>query len=170
MQAAVHEVQRDTGRIYSICYSEHFATRSTVRAGELAAAGAIGRVLNVVSLGPHRLDKEARPDCFFRRDMTGGILADIASRKFEQFLVLTGAEDAEIAAATVGSRAHPETPKLQDFGEMSLRSEGATGYIRVDWFMPEGLSTRGRPVRWLFILGTGRHACLPARMAGAECT
>lgn len=81
--AAVREAQRETGRIYSICYSEHFATRSTVQAGELVAAGAIGRVLNVVGLGPHRLDKEARPDWFFRRDMTGGILADIASHQCE---------------------------------------------------------------------------------------
>jgi predicted dehydrogenase len=150
--AAVREAQRETGRIYSICYSEHFATRSTVRAGELVAAGAMGRVINVVGLGPHRLDKENRPAWFFRRNMTGGILADIASHQCEQFLFLTGAGDAEIAAATVGNRAHPDTPELQDFGEMLLRTESATGYIRVDWFTPEGLRTWGDGR--LFILGT----------------
>lgn len=152
---AVREAQRETGRIYSICYSEHFATRSTVRAGELVAAGAIGRVVNVVGLGPHRLDKGARPEWFFRREMTGGILTDIASHQCEQFLFLTAAEDAEIAAATVANRAHPDTPELQDFGEMLLRTEGATGYIRVDWFTPAGLSTWGDGR--LFVLGTEGH-------------
>jgi predicted dehydrogenase len=169
--AAVREAQRETGRIYSICYSEHFATRSTVRAGELVAAGAIGRVVNVVGLGPHRLDNEARPAWFFRRDMTGGILTDIASHQCEQFLFLTGAEDAEIAAATVGNRAHPDTPELQDFGEMLLRTEGATGYIRVDWFTPAGLPTWGDGR--LFILGTEGYIELrkyidPAGAPGAD--
>ena len=169
--AAVREAQRETGRIYSICYSEHFATRSTVRAGELIAAGVIGRVVNIVGLGPHRLDKEARPEWFFRRDKTGGILADIASHQCEQFLFLTGAEDAEIAAATVANRANPDTPELQDFGEMLLRTEGATVYIRVDWFTPEGLSTWGDGR--LFILGTEGYIELrkyidPAGAPGAD--
>jgi hypothetical protein len=44
--AEVRRVQRETGRIYSICYSEHFATRCTVEAGELDAAGAIGCVID----------------------------------------------------------------------------------------------------------------------------
>jgi predicted dehydrogenase len=169
--AAVRQAQQETGRIYSICYSEHFATRSTVRAGELVAAGAIGRVVNVVGLGPHHLDKAARPAWFFRRDMTGGILADIASHQCEQFLFLTGAEDAEIAAATVRNRAHSDTPELQDFGEMLLRTESATGYIRVDWFTPEGLPTWGDGR--LFILGTEGHIELrkyadPAGASGAD--
>jgi predicted dehydrogenase len=169
--AAVRKAQRETGRIYSICYSEHFATRSTVRAGELVAAGAIGRVANVVGLGPHRLDKATRPEWFFRRDMTGGILADIASHQCEQFLFFTGVEDAEIAAATVANRANPDTPELQDFGEILLRTEGATGYIRVDWFTPEGLRTWGDGR--LFILGTEGYIELrkyidPAGAAGAD--
>jgi predicted dehydrogenase len=169
--AAVREAQRETGRIYSVCYSEHFATRSTVRAGELVAAGAIGRVVNIVGLGPHRLDKEARPEWFFRRDMTGGILTDIASHQCEQFLFLTGAEDAEIAAATVGNRAHRDRPELQDFGEMLLRTEGTTGYIRVDWFTPEGLPAWGDGR--LFVLGTEGYIELrkyvdPAGAPGAD--
>lgn len=98
--AAVREAQRETGRIYSICYSEHFATRSTVQAGELVAAGTVGRVFNVVGLGPHRLDKEARPAWFFRRDMTGGILADIASHQCEQFLFFSASARGISAAAS----------------------------------------------------------------------
>ena len=51
--AEVRRVQAETRRIYSVCYSEHFETRSTVKAGELVAAGAIGKVVNTVGLGPH---------------------------------------------------------------------------------------------------------------------
>jgi predicted dehydrogenase len=150
--AKVREAQRETGRIYSICYSEHFATRSTVRAGELVAAGAIGGVINITGLGPHRLDKPERPGWFFRREQTGGILADIGSHQCEQFLFLTDAQEAEVVAATVANRANPDTPELQDFGEMLLRTPDATGYIRVDWFTPDGLPTWGDGR--LVILGT----------------
>jgi predicted dehydrogenase len=148
----IRKVQRETGRIYSICYSEHFATRSTVRAGELVAAGAIGRVINITGLGPHRLDKERRPEWFFRREQTGGILTDIASHQCEQFLFFTGTLDAEIIAATIANRANPDTPELQDFGEILLRTREATGYVRVDWFTPDGLPTWGDGR--LVILGT----------------
>jgi predicted dehydrogenase len=150
--AEVRKVQNETGRIYSICYSEHFTTRCTVRAGELVAAGAIGRVINITGLGPHRLDKAMRPEWFFRREQTGGILTDIASHQCEQFLFLTDALDAEIVAATVANRANRDTPELQDFGEILLRTPEATGYIRVDWFTPDGLPAWGDGR--LLILGT----------------
>ena len=72
--AEVRRVQAETKRIYSICYSEHFETRSTVKAGELVAAGAIGKVVNTVGLGPHQLNNLPRPDWFYPRERTGGIL------------------------------------------------------------------------------------------------
>ena len=63
--AEVRRVQAETRRIYSVCYSEHFETRSTVKAGELIAAGAIGKVINTVGLGPHKLKNLPRPDWFY---------------------------------------------------------------------------------------------------------
>jgi predicted dehydrogenase len=109
-------------------------------------------VINITGLGPHRLDKPERPGWFFRREQTGGILADIGSHQCEQFLFLTNAQEAEVVAATVANRANPDTPELQDFGEMLLRPPDATGYIRVDWFTPDGLPTWGDGR--LVILGT----------------
>jgi predicted dehydrogenase len=150
--AELRQVQAETGRIYSICYSEHFETRSTVRAGELVQAGAIGKVVHTTGLGPHRLNKPLRPDWFFKRERYGGILTDIASHQCEQFLFFTDTSDAEVQAATVANRAHPETPELQDFGEMLLRAPGVSGYVRVDWFTPDGLPTWGDGR--LVILGT----------------
>ncbi len=141
--AEVKRVQAETKRIYSICYSEHFETRSTVKAGELLKAGAIGKLVNTVGLGPHRLNKPRRQPWFFSREKSGGILADIGSHQCEQFLFFTDRTSAELVTATVANRANPETPEFQDFGEMLLRAPGVTGYVRVDWFTPDGLPTWG---------------------------
>ncbi len=141
--AAVTRVQRATGRIYSIYYSEHFNSGVTNKAGELIRKGAIGEVVNTVGLGPHRLNAPIRPAWFFDRPAYGGILTDIASHQCEQFLFYTGAEDAEVTHALVANVANLATPGLQDFGEMTLRTGSATGYIRVDWFTPDGLGTWG---------------------------
>src|ERR1700710_1774781 len=131
--AEVRRVQAETKRIYSVCYSEHFETRSTVKAGELVASGAIGKVINTTGLGPHKLKNLPRPDWFYQREKTGGVLTDIASHQCEQFLFFADALNAEVVAATVANRANPERPELQDFGEMLLRTGEVTGYRRVDW-------------------------------------
>jgi predicted dehydrogenase len=141
--AEVKKVRAETKRIYSICYSEHFETRSTVKAGELLRAGAIGKLVNTVGLGPHRLNKPRRPPWFFSREKSGGILADIGSHQCEQFLFFTDRLGAELVSATVANRANRETPEFQDFGEMLLRTPEVTGYVRVDWFTPDGLPTWG---------------------------
>ncbi len=141
--AEIRRVQKETGRIYSIFYSEHFNSRITNKAGELIRSGAIGQVVNTLGLGPHRLNAPIRPSWFFERAAYGGILTDIASHQCEQFLYYTGADDAQVTYALVANRANQQTPGLQDFGEMTLKSSHATGYIRVDWFTPDGLPTWG---------------------------
>jgi predicted dehydrogenase len=138
----IRRVQQETGRIFSVCYSEHFETRATVRAGELVKAGAIGQVVNTVGLGPHALNNNKRAPYFFDRAQYGGILCDIASHQAEQFLFFAG-DDAEVVSASVANRTHPEYPGLQDVGDMHLRTSTATGYVRVDWFTPAGLGTWG---------------------------
>ncbi|MGI9431336.1 MAG: Gfo/Idh/MocA family protein [Myxococcota bacterium] len=148
----VRRVQRETGRIYSVYYSERHENRATVRAGELVQEGAIGRVLQTLGLGPHRLNAPNRPAWFFERERYGGILTDIASHQAEQFLFFTGATEARVVHSRVGNRAHPEYPGLEDFGEVLFEGGGATGYVRVDWFTPDGLPTWG-DCR-LMILGT----------------
>jgi len=149
---ALRAVQAGTGRIYSICYSEHFETRATVKAGELVQAGAIGEVVNTVALGPHAIRNNQRPDWFFNRSRYGGILTDIASHQCEQFLFFSGTLEAEVISATVANRGNPGRPGLQDVGDIHLRTPRTTGYVRVDWFTPEGLPTWGDGR--LTILGT----------------
>jgi predicted dehydrogenase len=150
--AQVRQVQRETGRIYSVCYSERFQNQATVKAGELVAAGAIGRAFQTVGLGPHQLNAPSRPAWFFDHARYGGILADIASHQVDQFLFFTGSTSAEVVASQVANIAHPEYPGLDDFGDMVLRGDGGTGYIRVDWFTPKGLGVWGDGR--LTILGT----------------
>jgi predicted dehydrogenase len=150
--AAARGVQAETGRIFSVCFSERFENAATVRAGELVKAGAIGRVVHTMGLGPHRLRAETRPAWFFDRARYGGILADIGSHQADQFLFFTGATHAEVVAAQVANWSHPQWPGLEDFGEMLLRAEAATGYVRLDWYTPDGLGTWGDGR--LVILGT----------------
>lgn len=145
-------VQKETGRIYSICFSERFENQASVMVGDLVAKGAIGRVIQTLGLGPHRANPAMRPEWFFKREKYGGILCDIASHQVDQFLFYTGSTQAEVVASQVGNFYHPEFPELEDFGDMLLRSEHATGYIRVDWFTPDGLPTWGDGR--LFVLGT----------------
>jgi len=148
----IKRVQVETGRIYSVLYSEHFEVRATVEAGNLIAKGAIGEVIQTVGLGPHAIRNNQRPDWFFQRERYGGILCDIASHQFEQFLFFCDAMDAEVLSASVANRAHPGKPGLQDVGDVHLKTAGATGFIRVDWFTPDGLPTWGDGR--LTILGT----------------
>ncbi|MEJ7766427.1 MAG: Gfo/Idh/MocA family oxidoreductase [Chitinophagaceae bacterium] len=150
--AEVRRVQKETRRIYSIMYSERFENRATVKAGELVQAGAIGKVIQTIGLGPHRMDAKSRPEWFFDASRFGGIITDIGSHQFDQYLFFTGTTKADIVASQVGNVNHPQFPKFQDFGDVMLRGNGGTGYIRVDWFTPDGLKTWGDGR--LTILGT----------------
>lgn len=141
--AELRRVQAETGRIYSVLYSEHFETGSTVRAGELVAQGAIGEVVHTTGLGPHRIGNYPRPDWFYKHDRYGGILTDIASHQCEQFLFFTDSLGAEVLSASVANTAHPEHPGFQDVGDMHLRAGHVTGFVRVDWFTPAGLPVWG---------------------------
>jgi predicted dehydrogenase len=151
----VRHVQKETGRIFSICFSERFETRSTVKAWELVQAGAIGRVVHTTGLGPHRINRPTRADWFFTKDRGGGILTDIASHQADQFLLFTGSTRADVVAAHVANYANADKPEFEDFGEVMWRGNGGTGYVRVDWYTPDGLPTWGDGR--LTILGTGGY-------------
>lgn len=150
--AEIELIVAETGRIFSVCFSERFVVPATIVAGKLIADGAIGRVVQTVGLGPHRLNRAIRPDWFFDTRCFGGILTDIASHQIDQFLHFTGSQDAEIATSGIGHFGVPDLPDFEDFGEILLRSDRASGFIRVDWFTADGLPTWGDGR--LTILGT----------------
>src|SRR3954449_9864459 len=108
--AEVRKVQAQTGRIYSIMYSERFENRATVKAGELVEAGAIGRVIQTIGLGPHRINPPDRPAWFWEKPKYGGILCDVGSHQADQFLHFTGSTKADIVSSQVGNVRHPDHP------------------------------------------------------------
>lgn len=143
LERAKAVVQR-TKQKYMVYYSERLHVESAVFAGELIQQGAIGRVLQVIGMGPHRLNAPSRPAWFFEMEQYGGILCDIGSHQIEQFLYYTGAADATITSSRTANYHHPQYPELEDFGDCMLTGDnGATQYFKVDWFTPDGLSTWG---------------------------
>ena len=142
-----------TGRKYMVYYAERLHNEAGIFAGQLIKEGAIGRVIQVLGLGPHRLGAPGRPDWFFVKEQYGGIICDIGSHQIEQFLYYAGAQDAKVVSSQVGNYNNPQYPELEDFGDATLLADnGATNYFRVDWFTPDGLSNWGDGRT--FILGT----------------
>ncbi len=127
-----------TGKKYMVCFSERLHVECAVFAGQLIEQGAIGRVLQVIGLGPHRVgDPKARPDWFYKKEQYGGILCDLASHQCEQFLAYTGAKDATVQSARVANYCHLDYPEFEDFGEVSfLGDNGMSNYQRVDCSPP----------------------------------
>jgi predicted dehydrogenase len=157
----VRKTIAETHRIYGILYSELLEVPAAVKAGQLVQAGAIGKVIQTINIAGHQIYQKGggkagggggRPDWFWDPALYGGILCDIGSHQANQFLFYTGSKEAEVVASQVSNVNHPDHPKFQDFGDMMLRGDRGFGYVRVDWFTPNGLGTWGDGR--LFILGT----------------
>jgi predicted dehydrogenase len=158
--AEIRKTITETKRIYAIMYSERLEVKAAVKAGELVKAGAIGQVVQTINIAPHQISQKAgdagggsgRPDWFWEPPKYGGILTDIGSHQVDQFLYYTGSDEASVVASQVANVNHPKYPDFQDFGNVMLLGNRGAGYVRVDWFTPNGLGTWGDGR--LFILGT----------------
>lgn len=144
---------RETGLIWAVYYSERLHVEGAVYAGQLIKDGAIGKVLQVLNIAPHRLNAHTRPPWFFVKEQYGGILCDLGSHQIEQFLHYAGARDARVVYSQVANYNNPQYPELEDFGDaMLVADNGATQYFRVDWFTPAGMGAWGDGRT--FIMGT----------------
>ena len=158
--AEVRKTIKETGKIYAIMYSERLEVKAAVYAGELVKKGAIGKVIQTINIAPHQIFQHGgvagggsgRPAWFWHENQFGGILCDIGSHQIDQFLFYTGSTSAEVVESQVANVRHPDHPQFQDFGDMVLRGNKGLGYVRLDWFTPDGLGTWGDGR--LFILGT----------------
>ena len=137
----VRIAQKKSKRIYSVCYSERLLNQAMVKAGELVQAGAIGKVIQTIGIGPHRLNPATRPDWFFDKSRFGGIICDIGSHQFDQFLFYTGSTSAKILASQAGNVHHQKYKGFEDFGDVLVQGNRGSGYFRVDWFTPNGVQT-----------------------------
>ena len=144
-------IVKETGKIWSVNFSERFHVSAVTKAEELVAEGKIGKVKQTMGTGPHRQGNYERPDWFYDRESYGGIITDIGSHQIHQFLVFTNSNKANITNALVENTTKEQFPGFQDFGEVNLTGNGGHGYIRLDWFTPDALPTWGDGR--LFILG-----------------
>jgi predicted dehydrogenase len=137
-----------TGRKYAVYFSERLHVESAVFAGQLIGEGSVGRVIQVLGMGPHRISAPSRPAWFWDPQRFGGILCDIGSHQIEQILHFSGADGGRITSSRVANYAHKDHPGFEDFGDLTMVTDnGAAGYCRVDWFTPEGLGTWVTAVR-----------------------
>ncbi len=161
--AEVRDTIAETKRIYAIMYSERLEVKAAVYAGKLVQQGAIGKVIQTINIAPHQVVQghgdagggTGRPEWFWNPDQYGGILCDIGSHQVDQFLYYTGSKRAEVVESQIANVRHPDRPRFQDFGDMVLRGDRGLGYVRLDWFTPDGLGTWGDGR--LFILGTNGY-------------
>ena len=151
--AETRKVVSETKQKYAIFYGDRLGVECAVHASRLIELGVIGTVLQVIGLGPHRLNRAKRPAWFFQRQRYGGILCDLGSHQCEKFLAFSGSTEADVLTAAVANRANPADPELEDYGEATLvGNTGARSHYRVDWLTPDGLSTWGDGRT--FVLGT----------------
>ena len=151
--SAVRAAVAATRRKYFVYYAERLHNRPSWYGCQLVRDGAIGQLVQVLILAPHNLGNYKRPAWFFDKQQYGGILTDIGSHQFEQFLFVAGATGGEVNFARVDNLNNPNTPGLEDFGEASVTLDnGVSAYSRVDWFNPAASRTWGDGRT--FILGT----------------
>ena len=148
--AAVERAVQETGRIWSICLGR-LASPAVQEALRIVRSGELGRLVHTTSLGPHRLNRALRPSWFFDTPAYGGIINDIGVHSIDQFLAFAEADDAEIVSCSIGAFG-TEPPGFEDFAELVLATPSVRGYIRLDWFTPDGLPTWGDGR--FFVVGT----------------
>jgi predicted dehydrogenase len=133
----VRQAATAAGRFWSVNFSERYNIRAAAKATEIIRSGAIGEVIHTIGLGPHRGLLSTRHDWFFDRELSGGILCDIASHQIDNFIHFTQAQHPRLVSSSVGNFTRPDLPQFEDFGDVLLQSERATGYARVDWLTPD---------------------------------
>lgn len=148
--AAVERTVADTGRIWSICIGR-LASPAVQAALRIVRSGELGRLVQTTSLAPHRLNRALRPAWFFDTPAYGGIINDIGVHSIDQFLAFANADNATIEHSSIGAFG-TEPEGFEDFAELVLSTPSVRGYVRLDWFTPDGLPTWGDGR--LFVVGS----------------
>ena len=147
---AIEHAVAETGRFWSVALGR-LASPAQQEALRIVRSGELGRLVHTTSLAPHRLNRALRPAWFFDTPAYGGIINDIGVHSIDQFLAFAGAADAAIEHSAVGAFG-TEPAGFEDFAELVLTTPAVRGYVRLDWFTPDGLPTWGDGR--FFIVGT----------------
>ena len=142
--AACRTAVQETGKKYAVYYSERIHVEAAVFAEKLIADGAIGRVIQVVNLAPHRANIHQRPEWFFHKKNYAGIIVDLGCHQIEQFLFYSGSKTATLQSSQTANYNFKQYPDFEDFGAATfIGDSGANCYMRVDWLTPDGLGAWG---------------------------
>jgi predicted dehydrogenase len=148
--AAVERTVAETGRFWSVALGR-LASPAQQEALRIVRSGELGGLVHTTSLAPHRLNRALRPAWFFETQAYGGVINDIGVHSIDQFLAFADASDAEIEHSAVGAFG-TEPAGFEDFAELVLATPSVRGYVRLDWFSPDGLPTWGDGR--FFVIGT----------------
>ena len=105
-----------TQRKYFVFYSESIANEVTLYAYNLIKSGKIGKVFHIEGIAPHRLNPDIRPQWFFNKKDTGGIITDLGCQQIHQFLKICNSTDVTIDSARVKNYNNPSHNSFDDYG------------------------------------------------------
>lgn len=142
---ALKKATKESGKRYFTYFGERLRVEASLYAEEIIKSGKIGRVVSIMGWGPHRLgDETKRPMWIWDPKTAGGVITDLASHQIEQLFFYSGAKTGKVVSSRTANYSHKEHPLFEDFGDGTiLFDNGVTGYFRVDWLTPKGLSTWG---------------------------
>ena len=124
-----------------------------MRAGELVAAGAIGEVVHTIGLGPHRLRTPTRAPTGSSTASAMAASSPTSARTSRAVPVLHRRRSTRASSRPPSPTAPtPIRRACRTSATCTCATDNATGYVRVDWFTPDGLPTWGDGR--LIILGT----------------
>ncbi len=110
-------------------------------------------MVQTINIAPHQVIQRAgdngggvpRPAWFWEDVQYGGILCDIGSHQMDQFLFYTGSTSAECRGRPGRQwlSAIPIIRISRISATWMLKGDKGFGYVRLDWFTPDGLEHLG---------------------------
>jgi predicted dehydrogenase len=120
----------------------------------LADSGELGRLVQFVSLAPHRLELRpeagwTRPAWHFQREANGGAIVDLAIHGINTWRYLCDQPVAEVVARH-GNRRFPEHRAFEDHASVLLTmADGSTAFLGPSWLTPDAEPSHGRGATYL---------------------
>ncbi|MDF2724748.1 MAG: oxidoreductase [Paenibacillus sp.] len=100
--------------------------------------GALGDIVSIGMRKPHRLNAASRPEWFYSKRQSGGILIDLLVHDFDLLRWLTGKE-IETIGGYVGKTIMPEHPTFYNSASLQVVMEDCiVAQLYADWHSPVG--------------------------------
>ena len=112
-------------------------------------AGHIGKIVRVMSCGPHKLQPDTRPAWHWTRRHNGGCMIDVGSHHADICCWLADQGPDWISSIHVNI-SQPAYPEFQDFAQAQLRfPNGAVAHVEADWLTPCSMQHFGDTRTWI---------------------